>query len=175
VNNFLEAYRDLRIKAYFWPVAIFLSLFGMCCLILLLDPRRQFDVATVNTGEFEISHAKSQFDDWYVGGGWLGYGDEKMDSGLEQVPPKSARVSWKKNDQQFDRSVDIEGAISNVNKSARILLVEIDSDCGRVRVSWKDDYDKMTLATPYKHVFRDCTIYNDRPTPADAPPWPPNW
>jgi hypothetical protein len=147
----------------------------MCCIILLLDPRRQFDVAMVSAGEDEISGSISCFGKFCVDVGWLGYGDTKTHSGLEQVPPKSARVSWKKNDQQFDRSVDIEGAISNVNKSARILLVEIDSDCGRVRVSWKDDYDKMTLATPYKHVFRDCTIYNDRPTPADAPPWPPNW
>lgn len=146
-------------------------------LILFIDPRREFHVATVNAGKFEISHAKSQFDDWYTGGGWLYYGDESTESNVRHSPPTSARVSWKKGEVRFDRSVDIEGSFWSVGGRSDLptLFVEIDSDCGRARVSWQYDNDKIVLATPYKHVLRDCSIYSDRATPPDAPPWPPNW
>ena len=66
----------------------------MLGLISFFDPRRQFDVAMVNAGEVEISDSKSWYGgEWYVGVGWLGYGDEKTHSSLEYPPPKLARVS----------------------------------------------------------------------------------
>jgi len=177
VSKFSQVYEQVRTKVYFWPAVILVTMIGMWGVILFIDPRREFDVAAVNAGKFEISHAKSQFDDWYTGGGWLSYGDESTESYGRQRPPKLARVSWKKGEVQFDRLVEIPGTIPKrfSKPLVPLLLVEIDSDCGRVRVSWKRDFDEVMLATPYKHVFRDCNIYNDRPTPADAPPWPPNW
>lgn len=178
MNKFSEVYEQARTKVYFWPLIILITMIGMWGFILFIDPRREFDVAMVNAGANEISDSKSWFGGgWYVGVGWLGYGDEKTHSNLEYTPPISARVAWKKGEVQFDRSVDIEGNFWSVGGRSELptLFVEIDSDCGRVRVSWQYDNDQMVLATPYKHVFRDCNIYTDRATPADAPPWPPNW
>ena len=177
MSEFSQAYGYARTKAYFWPLVVLVSIIGMWCLIWLLDQRREFDVATVNAGKFEISEAKSQFDSWYSGGGWLYYGDESTESNVRHAPPTSARVSWKKGEVKFDRTVEILGTIPDQISDLLLptLLVEIDSDCGRVRVSWKRENRDVGLATPYKHVLRDCSIYTDRPTPADAPPWPPNW
>lgn len=177
MSKFRDNYEQARIRVYFWPLVILVTMIGIWGVILLIDPRREFRVATVNVGKIDISNAKSQFDDWYTGGGWLSYGNENKESNGRQRPPKSARVSWKKGDVQFDRSAEILGTIPGRFSKflAPRLLVEIDSDCGRVRVSWKRDYNEMSAATPYKHVLRDCSIYTDLATPADAPPWPPNW
>ena len=178
MSEFNQAYGYARTKAYFWPLVVLVTMIGMWGVILLTDPRREFDVAMVNAGQNKISDAKSWCGGrWYVGVGSLRYGVKKTHSSLVHTPPKSARVSWKKGEVQFDRLVEIPGTIPNRFSKPLVprLLVEIDSDCGRVRVSWKRDYNEMSAATPYKHVFRDCSIYNDRATPADAPPWPPNW
>lgn len=172
----LTVLREIRQRWYFVPL-LFLTGLGVVMLSAwLLDSRRLFDVATVNVGLDEITEAQSELSNRYIGVGYLKYGSEAFYSGVFFKPPRKARVTWRKGEQKYDRSTLVLGTIPRSYSDIKLpqLLVEIDSDCNRVRVSWKANRDEVFLASAYKHKRRDCSTYADWQTPEGSPSGPLN-
>ena len=162
-----------RKRWYYFPIFI--------CVILvalkIMDRRAYFDVSGINVGNAVVSDSGVYFNNnLYVGFGWLSYGYEKSHLSYFSIPPKNIRVAWTDGTKVTDRTMVIEGIKSRTKSylDPPTLLIEFDSYCNRARASWWEDNEDVP-SVPFKYSPRDCSIYNDRPTPADAPPWPEDW
>jgi hypothetical protein len=134
-------------------------------------------VASINVGIGDVEEASSQLDVRQVDLGSLRYGNESFYSGVYFRPPRIARVAWREGKQRHDRTVAVIGKIPYSDSKIDLpqLVIEIDSDCDRVRVSWISNRMDVFSVAPNKYQRRDCTIYTDIETPADAPSWPANY
>lgn len=134
-------------------------------LIGLLDPRRKFDVVGVNVGSSNVSDAKVYFDDWRVSWGYLGsgVGHTHTNVGVYFRPPSVGRVVWLFEGKKFDRRVKINGQISQPRGRYNypVLVIEIDSDCGRARGGWQAKYEGPAIRRLIKGGAPECSVYDD--------------
>lgn len=143
----------------------------------LMDRRIQMSAVGLNVWSSRITESMAQIStnpERWTSWGVLGYDTTATHEMLYLMPPTEVRVYWEAPEGAFDRMVPVEGMpIPTTEKySATPLLYELDSRCGRARVSWKKDMDEVWIVRPEEPIKHDCNSYKDRPTPADAGPLP---
>jgi hypothetical protein len=166
MNKLREMRAHLRRHWYFWlPVFLIVGFI----LRAILDRRVYFDLTGENVSQTLIEDSIVYFGKFETGFG-LRYGSYKSNLGLFKIPPKIVRVVWDDGVKTTDRTVPVGG--KRVSSESREyppeLLIEFDPDCGRARATWTQNY--AGEAAPYNYSPRDCRIYADWATPADAKP-----
>ena len=143
---------------------------------MLIDRRVEMSAVGLNVWSSEIKESMAQISsdpERWTSWGYLGYDSTASHSMLYLVPPTEVRVYWQAPEGDFDRTVPVENASVVGQTNDLILLYELDSRCGRARVSWKKDMEDASETSPWDRVVkRDCSIYMDKPTPIDAGPLP---
>ena len=179
-EDWAQAMRLPAFRTALWIGGGFVALCLLWVLSIMTDRRIEMSAVGLNVWSSDISESMAQIstepERWTSWGG-LGYDTTKMHSMLHLVPPTEVRVYWEAAEGSFDRMVPVEGMPGPPPGKylATPLLYEFDSRCGRARVSWKKDMEEISEVTPFDRVIeRDCSIYEDRPTPKDAGPLP-NW
>ena len=168
----LPAFRTaLRIGGGFVALCLFWA------ASVLMDRRIEMSAVGLNIWSSDISESMAQISnepERWTSWGVLGYDTTATHEMLYLVPPTEVRVYWEAAEGSFDRMVPVEGIPAPpVSKySATPLLYELDSRCGRARVSWKKDMDEVWIVRPEKPIKHDCSSYKDRPTPKEAGPLP---
>jgi hypothetical protein len=167
MNKLREMRAHLRRHWYFWlPVFLIVGFI----LRAILDRRVYFELVGENVSKKLIENSTVYFGKVETGFGFLRYGSYSNISGFFEAPPKIVRVVWDDGVKTTDRTVPVEGkrVSSESYLYAAQLLIEFDPDCGKARASWTQNY--AGEATPLDYRPRDCRIYKDWATPADAKP-----
>jgi hypothetical protein len=88
---------------------------------------------------------------------------------LYGVPHKEIRVTWKINEITYDRTSVVEGEpiLLPVRYPSGEMIVEIDSNCGRIRARWVGSVSKYRQENWNKENM-ECNKYTDYETPKGA-------